>query len=297
MDEMKNFFYADYIRKLAKQFDDALEEIEVNHNFEYGSEFEVAICKVFRRVLPHKFGVCRGYVVDETGDRAGDDIIIFDRIRFPTLRSLGEGDFSVKEYVPIDAVYAYIEAKHTLDLTSKDESSLANACDQTSRVKALCSRRPPVSLQTLEHGLTFGPTLKVDVEHGWPTTRNPMFACIISRRVRSDRGIMTDPSKIHSVLMREKISLNSHTPDLIVVGRNNLIIPACKNHDTEALTISGFYLHGESTFVRYQAPEIALGVGLCCLLWAIDWIQLNRMPWQRIIANGLGKLPLATKSG
>jgi hypothetical protein len=128
---MNDFLYAGYIERLAKRFDEALSEIEAVHNFEYGAEFEVAICKVLRRVLPHKYAVCRGYVVDESGHTSGDDIVIFDRIRFPTLRSRDEEDFSLKEHVPIDAAYAYIEAKHTLDIDGNGESSLARATEQS----------------------------------------------------------------------------------------------------------------------------------------------------------------------
>jgi len=83
------------------------------HNFDYGDEFEIALCEVLRTILPGRAAVCRGYVIAQDGRMAGDDIIVFDATRFPVLRALGD-DLSRKEKVPAEAVLAYIEAKHTL---------------------------------------------------------------------------------------------------------------------------------------------------------------------------------------
>jgi len=105
---MQQYLYRDFVANLAKRFDAVLQEIQVEYNFEFGPEFEVAICKVLRRTLPQQFGICRGFVVDKSGELAGDDIIVFDQMRFPTLRALDRIDYSQKEYVPIDAVYAYL---------------------------------------------------------------------------------------------------------------------------------------------------------------------------------------------
>src|SRR5580692_9222880 len=101
--------YDGFVKNLAARFDEALNEIAAVYNFDFGNEFEVAICKVLRRAIPHRYGICRGFVVNAEGQAAGDDIIIYDRIRFPTLRALGQEDYSLKEKIPIEAVYAYIE--------------------------------------------------------------------------------------------------------------------------------------------------------------------------------------------
>src|SRR6266851_5063767 len=128
--QMSQLLYDGYLQNLNKRFEEALSEIEAHHNFEYGDEFEIALCKVFRRALPQMYGICRGYVVDADGMVAGDDIIIYDRARFPTLRALGDEDYARLEKIPIEAVYAYIEAKHTLELEGESRSSLTKAVDQ-----------------------------------------------------------------------------------------------------------------------------------------------------------------------
>jgi len=77
--------YADYLRTFAGEFQGRFEKIVSMHNFDLGDEFEIAVCKVIRLILPHRYGVCRGFIVNDSGDSAGDDILIYDREEFPTL--------------------------------------------------------------------------------------------------------------------------------------------------------------------------------------------------------------------
>ena len=92
----------------------------IGYSFDYGPEFEIAVCEVLRIALPDRFGVARGYVVSADGSFAGDDIIIYEKARFPTLGLRGKDSYLKKEYIPAEAVYCYIEAKHTLHIESPD---------------------------------------------------------------------------------------------------------------------------------------------------------------------------------
>jgi hypothetical protein len=114
---MPTYLYDNYIISLSEKFLRRLEDISTYYNFDFGDEFEIAICQILRSFLPEKFGICRGFVVAKNGDREGDDIIIFDQTRFPTLRLNERNELSRKEAIPIEAVYGYIEAKHRLDLS------------------------------------------------------------------------------------------------------------------------------------------------------------------------------------
>ncbi|NLX95611.1 MAG: hypothetical protein GXY83_05495 [Rhodopirellula sp.] len=67
-----------------------------------------------------------------------------DRDRFPTLRIVEQEGFERKESIPLEAVYAYIEAKHTLHLQGDDGRSITRACQQVAAVKFLL--RAPVPL-------------------------------------------------------------------------------------------------------------------------------------------------------
>ena len=114
---------------------------------------------LLRIILPSQFGICRGFVVAQDGERAGDDTIIFDRVRFPTLAMRGQDDFSWKEYIPIEAVFGYLEAKYTLNLDGDDGQSLAKSTRQVAAVKPLYNRRRRIEYSDLRH-VTLGNLIK-----------------------------------------------------------------------------------------------------------------------------------------
>ena len=50
--------------------------------------------------------------MDRHGNTAGDDIITYDQELYPTLRFLdSDNQYAQKEQIPVEVVYAYIEAK------------------------------------------------------------------------------------------------------------------------------------------------------------------------------------------
>lgn len=129
--------YNGYIQRLSKKIIARLNDIEAIYNFDLGDEFEVAMCHLLTDFLPEKYGVCRGFVVTENGTTAGDDLIIFDKLSFPVLRPIHGNSFSIKQQVPIEAVYAYIECKNSFH----DEEVLLKALDQVRNVKSLILTR------------------------------------------------------------------------------------------------------------------------------------------------------------
>src|ERR1019366_3247973 len=57
-----------------------------------------------------------------------------------------------KELVPIEAVFAYIEAKHTLEIEGQSRSSLTHALEQAGKVGTLCEQRTQVPLNQIAPG-------------------------------------------------------------------------------------------------------------------------------------------------
>jgi hypothetical protein len=284
--------YDNFVRKIAQSFDQALSEIEAVYNFEFGDEFEIAICRTLRRVLPRRFGICRGYVVNENGECAGDDIVIYERIRFPTARLLTE-DYSRKEKVPIEAVFAYIEAKHTLQLEGDGGNSLRKALCQVGSVKRLCDQRTPVPLSQVTQHINLG-FLDVSRQTGWPSKLNPVYTAIISRqvRLRQSDSVVKDSVQIHNSLVDLSLKIDGFPlPDLIVFGTSNIALPVVKMNDNKQEIRSPFCLETGSAFVCRTIDGIAFGVALAHLLWALDSIELGSMPWAQILANSLG-IPL-----
>jgi hypothetical protein len=290
--------YDGFLEKVNTAFTNALAEIEAQHNFEYGPEFEIAICRTLRRVLPQKFGICRGFVVNRAGDAEGDDIIIYERLRYPPARFLPEDDFSQKHRIPIEAAFAYIEAKHTLEIEGNSDSSLSHAVKQAARVKALCDQREPVPLSEIApHVRLEGPFFVQDDRPGWPTRRNPFYSAVISRQVRraAREPLLSNPEHIAQVLHGPgKIPGESIFPDLIIVGQSVVLLP---------ITIKAGIGEIESPFVKatrspdysiLSATGLAFGAGLVQLWWALDHIELGSMPWDDVLAAGLGIQNVAT---
>lgn len=132
--ERSHGVYGGYIERLAKKVEARLQAIEAICTY-LGNEFELALCALLEDVLPAKYGVCRGFVVAADGRTAGDDLIIYDKMASPTLRSSLGRQFPGKGQIPVDAVYACIECKHAIS----NSDVLEKAIGQAEAVKKLLS--------------------------------------------------------------------------------------------------------------------------------------------------------------
>jgi hypothetical protein len=283
---MKQLLYNSYIRILSEKFNRRLEDISGTYGFEYGIEFELAICEILRSFLPLKYGICRGFVVTESGEMAGDDIIIYDQERFPTLRMNDKENFSRKEQIPIEAVYAYIEAKHTLILGKSDsKSSINNAVSQVNKIKELCNQREKVGIFQLDPHL---PEFKNDIIcDDLPKYRNPIFTAIISRYVAFEKPTnrLTDVDEINKLLFSKDIDKSIYNPELIITGKSNYLATGYyfdekKKDGIETL----FSLPDKENFYGVHIAEnLTYGLFLAYLIHAIDYTRLGRMPWGKMI--------------
>jgi len=277
---MQTFVYDDYVRNLHQAFLRRLDDISAEFNFDLGPEFEIAICEMLRSFLPIKYGICRGFIVNAEGELAGDDIIIYDQERFPTLRPNTIRAFDKKEKVPVEAVYGYIEAKHTLNSESFDKS-----LKQTQQVKILCSKREQVSIYQFDPYIESDKLLPYPVLQ-WPTYRNPVFCMIISRYcVGKDMKTQASSADDVDAFLRLKIDnldKDPNLPDLIVAGAHNFLSPAAVR-DGKNIPSLHFIPDVTNGYQVIQKLDIAFGAGLSQLAGAIDWARLGRMPWLRIV--------------
>jgi hypothetical protein len=269
--------YNGWLLNLAARFQAEFDNIATVHNFEYGDEFEIAVCKVLKTILPRRASVCRGYIVAQNGALAGDDIIIFDSSRFPALRAIGE-DLSQKQQVPAESVLAYIEAKHTLFLHGDSGQSIDKATLQTCNVKDLS--RTPLEHRHLIPGLDLG--AQVIPPPTYPNIRNPWYTAIWSRK--SDW-----PSDQH-VLCPSRFAPNipSHLrPDLVATDKGCLI-PMLVKRDT-GLPLPRFeirpFLCQETEHVWSNIETTTLGIAAVHLLSAIEWIVLSEIPWNPMMSS------------
>jgi hypothetical protein len=82
----------------------------------------------------------------------------------------------------------------------------------------------------------------------------------------------------------------SSCPDIVIAGAHNLVLPAIWKGATEPPEFaSPFFIPGLKSLVSHQTDGIAFGVGLCLLLFALDWINLGQMNWPKIILDAVMK--------
>ena len=244
--------YRDYIQKVSDRFVARFDEIDPHWNFDQGTEFEIALATTISDLLPAQYGVCRGFVTPPSGASAGDDIIIYDNLSTPLLRPPTGYDFTRKEDIPVESVYAYIEAKNTLELVDKNAgTSIQKAVRQTTAVKSIA--RPKREFNEIVSGVNTN--FKAATSHGRPNIFNPLFTAIISRGAREDGKLIDDPYRIKELL--QGLDTGDKGPDLVVIGPDLYIIPmfddkANKQHKYE----TPFAIPGRS----YLSMEIGRGL-------------------------------------
>jgi hypothetical protein len=133
-------------------------------NFDSGLGVEDIIRDEIRGILPRRYAVQPGVISDRTGKTAGDvDIAVFNDLWFPTVKA-GATPSSRRVHMPIDGVYAVIEAKQTLDYASFD-----------------AGMRKLVSCHRLERPATFANRLveNRDSDHCFHGLTNPLYSALI----------------------------------------------------------------------------------------------------------------------
>jgi hypothetical protein len=290
---MTGYLYENFLFNLSEKFSRKISEIEADHNFELGDEFEYAICEMLQDFLPSKFGVTRGFVVSRDGRKAGDDIIIFDQERFPTLRIREKNQFHRLENVPIEAVYAYIEAKHTITFNeNKSDSTFRKALNQATVAKTLISERETMSPLTYNPYIKelpfFGARLKNNLLV--PSISNPSFSCILARNFIFEGPNGPETLSLDNLVENFRIPNQSVIPDLIVLNKDIILCP--RIYDNGEFKENVIFNHNNLEHLSYQVvvkENIAFGFFLCHLAFALDWIRLGKMPWGDILFDAVKK--------
>ena len=92
-------------------------DIEKNfniNNFDSGPGIEDIVREQFRMLLPDRYAVTPGVVINANGDNCGEcDLLIVNRF-FESLLKYGATNESRRVHVPVEAVYTVVEIKQTL---------------------------------------------------------------------------------------------------------------------------------------------------------------------------------------
>ncbi len=266
--------YGGFIERLSRKVEARLDDIEAVFNFDLGDEFEIALCMVLEDLLPEKFGVCRGFVVSSDGEKAGDDVIIYDKLACPTLRPGSGIRFATKEQIPIEGVYAYIECKHAI----KDEEVFKKAIEQSRTVKALLHKRRKLKNPDYNPEGVFYRGKVHDWPRPYPPNLNQPFCAVFSRHF--------DPTAVVGMVHDAK------TPDLLVLGKGVLATQSAllgPDGIKGALFIDPLFQPG----LRLESVDgQAFGLGLVTLLQALSWIRLDPVDWQEALNKSFADIVL-----
>lgn len=275
----KQYVYNNFLNNISKKFLKNFDEISAIYNFDNGDEFEIALCKSLRTILPQHYGICRGSIFTIEGDFVGDDIIIYDQYHFPTLRLLEDNTFAQKQQIPYEAVFAYIEAKNTIILEGEGGNTLHKAWSQCKAIKKLKREDVKYSKYSINN-IPFLTPLP-----NWPKIGNPIYTAIFSRGVRkkANSPIMELKELPHLQLLSKIQEMEQDKqPDLIIADYNTLFIPAIKQQ-----VESPFFIEQKSKLCFSISKEQAYGIGLSYMFYAFDNIKLGKIYWPKIISDGM----------
>ncbi|KGO91144.1 DUF6602 domain-containing protein [Flavobacterium subsaxonicum] len=272
------YMYNDFLKNISQKFLNNFNEISTIYNFDFGDEFEIALCKSLRVALPNYYGICRGSIFTVDGNSVGDDIIIYDQFHFPTLRLLEDNTFAQKQQIPFEAVFAYIEAKNTLIIEGSGGNTIEKAWSQCQNVKKLYRQDVKYSKYSV-NGIPF-----LKPKPHWPTKGNPIYTAIFSRGVRrkSNEQILETNIGTNELLIKISSLEQSMQPDLIIADYSSLIIPAIGTQIE-----SPFFMEDKSFYSPQTTDGFAYGLGLSFMFYAFDNIKLGKIGWPKIISNGL----------
>ncbi len=282
------YMYKDAIGRLARLVEAELLRLEAVYNFEHGSEFEIALCRLLRSALPSRYGICRGYIITSDNQTAGDDIVIFDRDGSPTLRMLEQDDYSRKEYVPVEAAYAYIEAKHTVYLDGGEDASISRACSQVASVKSLprASRPHEQITDDLRLDSSF---MRLEIGGLYhPKIQNPMVGAIFSRYVAWGKQ-RREANELHNrpeIILGVQVALQ---PDLLVLGNDMIGLPA--KRDGKFINLTLFRGTTDDTIHLFVVKSRAISLGIVSLIYTLESIRLNKIDWAPVIIEQLNNSP------
>ena len=189
----------------------------------------------------------------------------------------------MKQQIPVEAVYAYIEAKHTLTVEGEGAQSLHKAGRQVAAVKSL-PREPITVKNAFNPYIDFGGLRPVSRDN-YPKILNPLFGAIIARQVRIKER--NKPLKTGEQII-QALDGKSVEADLLIAGSDVVFLPFI-NHDKQGTQVyhSPFAISESELVCRNETPGLAIAICISSLFYALDQIILGHVKWLDVIADSL----------
>ena len=170
-----------------------------------GNEVENSVREYYSRMLPKKYYVTQGHLIDSEGLTSPQiDLIIADNINLPSLMTTSDGT----EYVPIDSVYAIGEIKSTY---YKSKNYIEDFSDALEGIITGLNRNV---IENTAYGGIDGKTLMRDVFLG---TQNPIHNRLFTFMIFVDGGDFK-PQDINDLYEDRKIDFLPNTTTLLDKG-------------------------------------------------------------------------------
>lgn len=274
--------YKNILERIQNEVKTELNKIEAVHNFEFGVEYEIALCNILRKVLPESYGVSRGYVVSKDDNVAGDDIIIYNRLIFPELRFIEKDDYVNKQYIPCEAVCVYIECKNTIELEKLDEKdSIKNALDQIRKVRNLLDKREKRKWNEFDR-YVIQKKDTIEKEYYLPNYRNPPYTILLSRNysIKNKKKENYDNNEVIESIRKIENKVDFNAIDFQLINEN-FIITRCMENNKGSIQPNIFNINGSSIGCFYNVK--AYGLLISIILHICDFINLKPINWVEII--------------
>lgn len=204
-------------RDSARALTDARERcIQVHHTDirAAGNEVEIAVRDFFQRMLPRRFHVTHGHLIDQNGTVSPQiDLIISDNTGLPSLLTASDGT----KYIPVESVFAIAEIKSTYYRSHRPISGFSKILKMIREDMAR-----PLVLNTAHEGLQ--PTTVM--RHAMLRCPNKYLNPLFSFMVFVNDGDMTD--EILDSELQE--NLDADLPGMMI-ALNRGVIFYCRQND------------------------------------------------------------------
>ena len=202
-----------------------------------GNQVEIKVREYFKRMLPSKYYVTNGHLIDEIGNSSGQlDIIISDGFGLPSLLTTNDGT----SYIPIDSTYAIGEIKSTY---YKSESYISKFITQITNIKN------NLNYKEIENTFYHGFSDKTIMRDTYLGKANRILNSLFTFMFFVDSGDFNyaDIEKLLSETEAEFL------PNIIVLLNNGIIFPGHLNKDDKTYFFRFYPEDSETTDMLFTS--------------------------------------------
>ena len=103
-------------------------------------------------------------------------------------------------------------------------------------------------------------------------------------------NLIEDPIEIKQLLKDQDTGVNG--PDLIILGNDLALVPMVHESNNNQLRYSSPFVNDEKSeneekLLMMEMTGLAYGFGLASLMYALQFIKLGTIPWEKVLGEAL----------